>query len=84
MDDYHNYRIRKEDNPHLNPSLWGKEKKSVKDVNDRPEGWGMIWGAAASMIAWGILASMGHDVTPGVLFGSMGLGAWKVYRNGRW
>lgn len=56
----------------------------MKNKNDRPEGWGMIYGAAGSLIAWGILASLGHEVTPGIVMGAMGCGVWKVYRNGRW
>lgn len=56
----------------------------MHNANDRAEGWGMIMSAAGTMIAWGFIVLLGHDPNPGLLFGSMGVGAWKVFRNGRW
>lgn len=56
----------------------------MRKVKDRAEGWGMIMGAAGTMIGWGIIAALGHDPNPGLLVGTMGVGAWKVFRNGRW
>lgn len=51
--------------------------------SDRDFGWGMISGAAGSMIAWAIVSALGIEPSVGLLFGSMGVGVWKVYRNGR-
>lgn len=45
----------------------------------RAEGWGWISASAATMVGWGIVAALGYDVNPGLLFGSFGMGIWKVY-----
>lgn len=42
-------------------------------------GWGMIGGGVGSLVAWMILASLGHAVNPGIIFGPMIVGAWKVF-----
>lgn len=74
--------ISKEDNPHLNQSLWDPKNPTMRS-RDRVEGWGWISASAATMIGWGMVVALGQEPNFGILFGSMGMGIWKMWRNGR-
>lgn len=44
-------------------------------------GWGYIGGGLATLGAWWVMAALGHEPTIGLTFGSIGIGAWKVFHN---